>query len=108
MLGKAAMAVTVDFDEREIIEINMEYLKGTLDLEQIEIRFTDDATASENTKETVQPGSPFITYVVRPALKVTLENSIPRSGLFTQHLNVSDDDTMIESCPLFSTFFKLL
>ncbi|KAL7040612.1 hypothetical protein ACKWTF_000462 [Chironomus riparius] len=93
-LGKVAMAVTVDFDEQEILTTNLEYLKSTLDLEQIEIKFTDDPTASENTKEAVQPGTPFITYTVKPSVKVTLENPIPRSGLFTQSINVSDGDTV--------------
>lgn len=94
VLGKVAMAVTVDFDEKEILSTNLEYLKATLDLEQIEIRFTDDPTASENTKESVQPGAPFITYSVKPSVRVTLENPIPRSGLFTQYVNVSDGDTV--------------
>jgi leucyl-tRNA synthetase len=94
VLGKAAMAVTVDFDEREIIETNMEYLKGTLDLESIEIRFTDDVSATENTKESVQPGTPFISYIIKPAVKVSLENPVPRSGLFTQQINVGEGDTV--------------
>lgn len=93
-LGKMAMAVTVDFDEQEILTTNLEYLKATLDLEQIDIKFTDDPTATENTKETVQPGTPFITYSVKPSVKVILENPIPRSGLFTQLINVSDGDTV--------------
>ena len=93
-LGKIAMAVTVDFDEQEILSTNLEYLKSTLDLEQIEIKFTDDPSASENTKETVQPGTPFITYSVKPSVKIILENPIPRSGLFTQYINVSDGDTV--------------
>lgn len=93
-LGKVAMAVTVDFDEQEILTTNLEYLKATLDLEQIEIRFTDDPTATENTKETVQPGTPFITYSVKPSVRVIIENPIPRSGLFTQYVNISDGDTV--------------
>lgn len=92
--GKTAMALTVDFDEYEILSTNLEYLKGTLDLEQIEIKFTSDSTATEKLKEEVQPGHPFITYTVKPSVRVTLENPIPRSGLFTQHLNVSEGDSV--------------
>lgn len=92
-LGKIAMAVTVDFDEKEILETNREYLRNTLDLETLEIRFTDDPTASEKMKEEVRPGIPAIVYTTKPSIKVNLENPVPRSGLFTQFLNISDNDT---------------
>lgn len=93
-IGKAAMALTVDFDEHEILTTNLEYLKGTLDLEQLEIKFTSDPSATEKLREDTQPGTPCIAYSVKPSVRVTLENPIPRSGLFTQHLNVSDGDSV--------------
>lgn len=93
-LGIAALALTVDFDEFEIINTNLEYLRSTLELEQLEIKFTSDPEALEKTKEDVQPGFPFIIYSVKPSVKVTFENPIPRSGLFTQFLNVSDGDSV--------------
>lgn len=92
-LGKIAMAVTVDFDEKEIMEVNREYLRNTLDLETLEIRFTDDPTAAEKMKEEVRPGIPFIAYTIKPSIKINLENPVPRSGMFTHFLNVSDGDT---------------
>lgn len=92
--GRAAMALTVDFDEFEILSTNLEYLRGTLDLEQLEIKFTSDEAATEKLKEDTQPGLPFITFTVKPSVRVTLENPIPRSSLFTQHLNVSDGDNV--------------
>jgi leucyl-tRNA synthetase len=92
-LGKIAMAVTVDFDEKEIMETNAEYLRNTLDLETLEIRFTDDPTATEKMKEEVRPGIPYIAYSTKPSIKVVFENPIPRSGHFTQFLHVSDGDT---------------
>lgn len=91
--GKSAMAVTLDFDEKEILALNQEYLRNTLDLESLEIRFTDDPLATEKMKEEVRPGIPFIVYSTKPSVKITLENPIARSGHFTQHLNVSEGDT---------------
>lgn len=92
-VGKIAMAVTVDFDEKEILTTNLEYLRSTLDLDSIEIRFTDDPTATEKQKEEIRPGLPFIVYTTKPSIKILLENPLPRSGLFTQTLNVSDGET---------------
>lgn len=93
-LGNAALALTVDFDEFQIINTNLEYLRSTLELEQLDIKFTSDPEALEKTKEEVQPGFPFIIYSVKPSVKVTFENPTPRSGLFTQFLNVSDGDSV--------------
>lgn len=92
-LGKIAMAVTVDFDEKEILETNFEYLRNTLDLESLETRFVDDPAATEKMREEVRPGIPFIIYAIKPAIKINIENPVPRSGLFTHFLNVSDGDT---------------
>lgn len=94
-LGKIAMAVTVDFDEFEIVNLNLEYLKTTLDLEGLEVKFTDDTAASEKIKEEVRPGNPLIVYTTKPSIKITLENPVPRSGMFTEYLNVSDGDTTL-------------
>lgn len=93
-LGKAAMAVTVDFDEHEIMTVNLSYLKNTLDLESLEVRFTDDPAAEQKMREEVRPGVPFIVYTTKPSIKVNFENPVPRSGHFTQSLNVSQGDTV--------------
>jgi leucyl-tRNA synthetase len=92
-LGKIAFALTVDFNEFDILTTSSEYLKSTLELEQLEIKFTSDPEATEKMKEDVLPGRPFISYSVKPSVRITLENQIPRSGLFTQFLNVSDGDS---------------
>lgn len=91
--GISATALSVDFDEKQILELNIEYLRNTLDLESIEFKFTDDPSANEKTKEDTRPGAPYIIYSIKPSLKIHLENPIPRSGHFSTFLNVSDGDT---------------
>lgn len=93
LLGKSAMAVTVDFDEKEVLTVNLEYLRNTLDLETLNICFTDDPTASDKMKEEVCPGLPFIVYTTKPTITINIENPIPRSGLFSQFLNVAEGDS---------------
>lgn len=93
-LGKIAMAVTVDFDEKEIMEVNREYLRNTLDVETLEIRFTDDPAATEKMREEVRPGTPFIVFSTKPTIKISLENPVPRSGMFTHFVHVADGDTI--------------
>jgi leucyl-tRNA synthetase len=91
--GKEAMAVTLGFDEAEVLSKNLEYLRVTLDLESLDIKFTDDSTASEKIQESTRPGAPFITFSTKPFIRAVFENPVPRSGLFTNNINISDGDT---------------
>lgn len=90
--GEKALMNTVDFDERKILEENLDFLRGTLDLEGIEIRWTEECE-SERTQEEVVPGEPFLTFTTAPNIVVTLVNPQPYNGFFSCELPIFDNDT---------------
>lgn len=92
--GLAAMAVNLEFDEGQVLLDNLEYLKNTLDLEALEIKYTDDPSAPEKTKEEVRPGNPFIAFTVAPYVPVTFVNPVERSSLFQVNTVVSEGETV--------------
>lgn len=108
-LGLKALALTLEFDEAEILRNNSIYLANTLDVsnmsfcwtvitiksfqvEEVTVKFTDDADASEKMKECC-PGSPFVLFSTKPGVKLELVNPVPGTGLFSRYLVISDGDT---------------
>ncbi|ALC38838.1 CG33123 [Drosophila busckii] len=92
--GVAAMAVTLEFDEGQVLLSNIEYLKNTLDLDTLEIKYTDDASAPEKTREEVRPGAPFISFSIAPHVSVEFINPTERSSLFQINTIISEGDTV--------------
>ena len=68
LLGKSGEISALDrhlsFNEYEVLQLNQEYLRRTLGIEQIEIRSTDeneiDATILLNNIDDISPGKPFV------------------------------------------------
>lgn len=64
-----------------------------MQLETLELRHTDDPSATEKSREEVCPGAPFISFSAKPTVEVVLQNPIPRSGLFTITSNIANGET---------------
>lgn len=73
---------------------NLDYLSNTLDVVDIEVKYTDDPEAPEKTREEVRPGSPFIAFIIAPNVAVELVNPIERSGLFQVNTVICEGETV--------------
>ncbi|MCL4121792.1 UNVERIFIED_CONTAM: hypothetical protein GTU68_057055 [Idotea baltica] len=91
--GEKALRNTVNFDERAILQENITYLKGNLDLEGLQIKYTDESD-NDRIKEEVVPGEPFLTLVSAPHILLRAINPQPHTGLFSCQVPVYDNDTV--------------
>lgn len=87
VIGISALDLTLEFNEFEVLEKNKNYLKKTLELEHIFIKYTDKAL--EKTKEGCSPGSPYMSFSTKPALLMRMNNPQIYSGLFELSMNIS-------------------
>lgn len=94
-LGPSALAVTLEFDEAQILKDNSSYLAYTLDVNQVIVKYTDDEGATEKMKECC-PGSPFVLFSSKPGVQIEFINPIPMSGLLSINLLVYDGETLEE------------
>ncbi|XP_050318861.1 leucine--tRNA ligase, cytoplasmic [Bactrocera neohumeralis] len=92
--GVEALAINLEFDERQVLLNNLDYLRNTLDVVDIEVKYTDDPAAPEKTREEVRPGSPFIAFIIAPNVEVELVNPIERSGLFEVNTVICEGETV--------------
>ena len=63
-------------------------------MDNIVIKYTDDASAPEKTREEVRPGAPFISFTIAPNVPVVFINPIESSGLFQINTVISEGDTV--------------
>lgn len=92
-LGPKALALTLEFNEAEVLTNNSVYLANTLNVDEVVVRFTDDVTADDKMKECC-PGSPFVQFINKPGVEVEFINPTPFSGLFSQRVLISEGETV--------------
>jgi leucyl-tRNA synthetase len=92
--GPSALNLTLDFDEKAVLEENMSYLDNTLELEGIELKTTD--TADDYVQEETCPGKPFIVLRTEPSVGLRLINPQPCNGHFQLTVPFYDSDTAVK------------
>ncbi|XP_076749631.1 leucyl-tRNA synthetase [Xylocopa sonorina] len=91
-VGLSALNLTLDFDEFKVLQDNKKYLENTLDLENIVIKYTDEAP--EKTREECCPGAPHINFSTKPGILVCFINPQICKGLFRMSVKIADTDTV--------------
>lgn len=90
--GLAALDLTLDFDEAEVLLDNLDYLTSTLQMEGVDVKFASEA--NEKIQEECRPGTPFILFRTDPSVDLTLINNQPHSGLFHVICPIMDGDNL--------------
>ncbi|XP_038055725.1 leucine--tRNA ligase, cytoplasmic-like [Patiria miniata] len=90
--GPRAMDLTMEFDEKEVLETNIAYLTSTLELEGLDVKFSSEAT--DKIQEECCPGKPFSLFRTEPSVIVKAVNPQPHSGHFTLNVPIMQGDTV--------------
>ncbi|XP_070553496.1 leucine--tRNA ligase, cytoplasmic-like [Ptychodera flava] len=90
--GEHALDLTTDFNERDVLLANEAYLKYTLELESIEVIYSDEA--QDKIKEECCPGKPFSMFSSKPSVDIQVRNPQPCSGHFSMVIPVEEGDTV--------------
>ena len=67
----SALDLSLEFDEKKVLEDNIKYLLNTLEMEGIDVKFSSEA--NEKTQEDCRPGKLFLPFIDK---KVTRMNTI--------------------------------
>ncbi|VDK78073.1 unnamed protein product [Onchocerca ochengi] len=91
--GESALDTACRFDQKEVLEQNLDYILSTLNLERVTITDIEGA-APANVVEMTCPGKPIIMYKEQePGITITFRNVEPCSGLFDIEIPIINGDT---------------
>ena len=88
--GLSVLDLTLEFDEKQVLEDNLAYLLNNLQLDGMDVKFSNEA--NEKTQEECRPGGPFIVFRTEPSVPLTVINNQPHTGLFQTVLPVLEGD----------------
>jgi len=90
--GLSALDLSLEFDEKKVLEDNISYLMNTLQMEGIDVKFSSEA--NEKIQEECRPGVPFIVFRSEPSVTINLVNNQPFSGVFQITCPILEGDTV--------------
>ena len=90
--GLSVLDLTLEFDEKQVLEDNLAYLLNNLQLDGMDVKFSNEA--NEKTQEECRPGGPFIVFRTEPSVPLTVINNQPHTGLFQTVLPVLEGDNV--------------
>ncbi|XP_041463442.1 leucine--tRNA ligase, cytoplasmic-like isoform X1 [Lytechinus variegatus] len=91
--GPRALDTTMEFEETDVLQSNLDYLSTTLELEGLEVRPSSEA--SDKIQEECCPGKPFSVFVNQPpCVSVSFVNPQPSNGFFSLRCPVYEGDTV--------------
>ncbi|EEC05400.1 leucyl-tRNA synthetase, putative [Ixodes scapularis] len=91
--GIEALNVTLDFDEKQVLEENSRYILNTLELDDLEIKFSDETEAEDKVREDCCPGQPHAVYASDSFVNLRCINQQPSSGRFELLVPILDGDS---------------
>ncbi|CAF3442381.1 unnamed protein product [Rotaria sp. Silwood1] len=87
----------LSFDEYQVLQFNQDYLRRALNVEQIDIRLTDDnnidATTLSNLEDII-PGKPIVHFRHEASITIRLINRQPYAPNFEWSIPVMNGDTI--------------
>lgn len=92
--GERALSQTAPFDEVHVLTGNLDYLKSTLNLMQIEIKSSDEG--DEKIREECCPMEPIIVYERKQSVLLELRNPQPHSALFSTTIPVFEGEILCD------------
>lgn len=88
----SALNLTTDIDEYQVLATILSYLLENLELEGINIAYSEDA--DQKIREECKPEKPFITFRVEPSVIAKFSNRQLNNGLFSGQLKVYQNDSL--------------
>ncbi|VDK83810.1 unnamed protein product [Litomosoides sigmodontis] len=92
--GESALDTACQFDQKEVLEQNLDYILSSLDLERVTITSTE-GEVSANVVEMACPGKPIIMYKEKEAGIITVFRNVePCSALFDIEIPIANGDSV--------------